>query len=131
MKFPWKCGINRLRIPHSLSEGGTHAMPYPIRKKFRGISSGKIDFDAQGFLDSAGVSRTVKEFQKDDVVFSQGDAAVSVLYIQKGGIRLSVVNESGKEAVIALLGPGDFFGEGCLAAQPLRIGNAVAISGST
>jgi CRP/FNR family transcriptional regulator, cyclic AMP receptor protein len=106
-------------------------MPKPSRKKSRAVSNGEIKFDAQAFLDSAGVSRRVKEFQKDDVIFSQGDAASNVLYIQNGGVRLSVVNESGKEAVIALLGPGDFFGEGCLAAQALRIGNAVAIGRST
>jgi len=106
-------------------------MVKPSSKKSREISSGKTGFDAQLFLDSAGVSRKVKEFQKDDVVFSQGDAASNVLYIQKGGVKLSVVNESGKEAVIALLGPGDFFGEGCLAGQPLRIGNAVALDRST
>ena len=106
-------------------------MPKSIRKKSGGVSTRETKFDAQAFLDSAGVSRRVKEFQKEDVIFSQGDAASNVLYIQTGGVRLSVVNESGKEAVIALLGPGDFFGEGCLAAQPLRIGNAIALDRST
>ena len=101
------------------------------RKKSRGAYPSKGDFDAQSFLDSAGVSRKVKEFQKADVIFSQGDPATTVLYIQKGGVKLSVVNQSGKEAVIAVLGPGDFFGEGCLAAQTVRIGNAVAIYPST
>ncbi|MFZ1974719.1 MAG: Crp/Fnr family transcriptional regulator [Terriglobales bacterium] len=88
-------------------------------------------FDAQGFLDSAGVSRKVAEFRKKETVFSQGDPGTNVLYIQKGGVRLSVVNESGKEAVVAVLGPGDFFGEGCLAGQPLRIGTATAITPTT
>jgi CRP/FNR family cyclic AMP-dependent transcriptional regulator len=106
-------------------------MVNPSRKKSRGTLALKGGFDAQAFLDSAGVSRKVKEFQKGGVIFSQGDPAESVLYIQKGGVKLSVVNESGKEAVIAILGPGDFFGEGCLAAQPVRIGNAVALHPST
>jgi CRP/FNR family transcriptional regulator, cyclic AMP receptor protein len=92
---------------------------------------GKHAFDAQAFLDSAGVARKVTEFKKKQAVFSQGDPAKSVLYIQKGGVRLSVVNETGKEAVVAILGPGDFFGEGCLAGQPIRIGTATAIAATT
>ena len=88
-------------------------------------------FDAQAFLDSAGVARRVVEFRKKGAIFSQGDPAKDVLYIQKGGVRLSVVNESGKEAVVAVLGPGDFFGEGCLAGQPVRIGTATAIAATT
>jgi len=88
-------------------------------------------FDAQDFLDSAGVARKVVEFKKRQTVFSQGDPGKHVLYVQKGGVRLSIVNETGKEAVIAILGPGDFFGEGCLAGQPLRMGTATAIIGTT
>jgi CRP/FNR family transcriptional regulator, cyclic AMP receptor protein len=88
----------------------------------------KRAFDAQAFLDSAGVSRKVMEFTKNETIFSQGDPGTTVLYIQKGGVKLSVVNETGKEAVVAVLGPGDFFGEGCLAGQPLRIGTATAIT---
>ncbi|MFZ3332858.1 MAG: Crp/Fnr family transcriptional regulator [Candidatus Acidiferrales bacterium] len=77
------------------------------------------------------MSRKVAEFKKKQTVFSQGDPGTDVLYIQRGGVRLSVVNESGKEAVVAVLGPGDFFGEGCLAGQPLRIGTATAITPTT
>jgi CRP/FNR family cyclic AMP-dependent transcriptional regulator len=84
-------------------------------------------FDAQAFLDSAGVARKVTEFKKKEAIFSQGDPAKNVLYIQKGGVRLSVVSETGSEAVVAILGPGDFFGEGCLTGQPIRIGSATAI----
>src|ERR1700693_1935760 len=91
----------------------------------------KSAFDAQAFLDSAGVARKVTEFKKKQVVFSQGDPAKNVLYIQKGGVRLSVVNDTGKEAVVAILGPSDFFGEGCLAGQPIRIGTATAIAATT
>jgi CRP/FNR family cyclic AMP-dependent transcriptional regulator len=88
-------------------------------------------FDAQAFLDSAGVARKVKEFKGAEVVYSQGDAAKSVMYLQSGGVKLTVVNEVGKEAVVAILGPGDFFGEGCLAGQPVRMGTAIAITPST
>ena len=88
-------------------------------------------FDAQAFLDSTGVARKVVEFKKDAAIFSQGDPSQNVLYIQKGGVKLSVVNETGKEAVVAILGSGDFFGEGCLAGQPLRIGSATAIAATT
>jgi CRP/FNR family cyclic AMP-dependent transcriptional regulator len=88
-------------------------------------------FDAQAFLDSAGVTRRVKELKKAELVYSQGDAAKSVMYLQEGGVKLSVVNEVGKEAVVAILGPGDFFGEGCLAGQSVRMGTAAAITRTT
>jgi CRP-like cAMP-binding protein len=91
----------------------------------------KVTFDVQTFLDSAGVAKHVREFHKTEIVFSQGDAAKSVMYIQKGGVKLSVVNEGGKEAVVAIRGPGDFFGEGCLAGQPVRMGKATAIAPSS
>ena len=87
----------------------------------------KAFFDAQIFLDSAGVARKIVEFPKNATIYAQGDPAKTVLYIRQGGVRLSVVNGSGKEAVVAVLKPGDFFGEGCLAAQPIRIGAATAI----
>ena len=91
----------------------------------------KALFNAQEFLDSAGVARQVAEFKRKETIFSQGDPCRSVFYIQKGGVRLSVVNESGKEAVVAVLGPGDFVGEGCLAGQPIRIGTATAVAPTT
>ncbi len=84
-------------------------------------------FDAQAFLDSAGVSRKVVEYRKSQKIYSQGDPATSVIYIQQGGVKLSVVNEVGKEAVVAILGPADFIGEGCLAGQEIRMGMATAI----
>jgi CRP/FNR family cyclic AMP-dependent transcriptional regulator len=102
----------------------------PKRPK-RAKAASKVQFNAQEFLDSAGVARKVAEFKKKETIFSQGDPCRSVFYIQKGGIRLSVVNESGKEAVVAVLGPGDFVGEGCLAGQPIRIGTATAIAPTT
>jgi CRP/FNR family cyclic AMP-dependent transcriptional regulator len=88
-------------------------------------------FDAQAFLDSAGVARKVTEFKRAEVLYAQGDAAKSVMYLQSGGVKLTFVNEVGKEAVVAILGPGDFFGEGGLAGQPVRMGTATAITPST
>src|SRR2546425_7205341 len=94
-------------------------------------SKQKGTFNAQAFLDSAGVARTIVEYRRADVIFTQGDPCESVLYIQKGGVKLAVLSETGREAVVAMLGPGDFFGEGCLAGQPVRMGSATAITGST
>ena len=85
-------------------------------------------FDAQTFLDLAGAARKPKEFKKTEVVYSQGDAANSVMFLQKGYVKLTVINEVGKEAVVAILGLGDFFGEGCLAGQSVRMGSATAIT---
>jgi CRP-like cAMP-binding protein len=84
-------------------------------------------FDVQAFLDSAGVSRRVVRFARGARAFAQGSPATSVFYIQSGQVKLSVVSRAGKEAVVAILGPGDFFGEGCLAGQPRRIGTATAM----
>ncbi|HKN61239.1 MAG TPA: cyclic nucleotide-binding domain-containing protein [Candidatus Acidoferrales bacterium] len=106
-------------------------MPQATAANTKPTSAKKPTFDLQDFLDTAGVSRKVAEFKKKETIFSQGDPAKNVLYIQKGGVRLSVVNETGKEAVVAVLGPGDFFGEGCLAGQPIRIGTASAITATT
>jgi CRP-like cAMP-binding protein len=88
-------------------------------------------FDAQTFLDTAGVARKVVEFRRSESIFSQGDAAETVMYIQKGGVKLSVVNGSGKEAVVAMFGPTDFFGEGCMAGQTIRMGTATAVTPTT
>jgi CRP/FNR family transcriptional regulator, cyclic AMP receptor protein len=100
-------------------------------KKPKNIPRETDGFDPQAFLDSAGVARKVKKFRRAEVVYSQGDAAKSVMYLQEGGVRLSVVSEGGKEAVVAMLGSGDFFGEGCLAGQSVRMGTATAITPST
>jgi CRP/FNR family cyclic AMP-dependent transcriptional regulator len=88
-------------------------------------------FNAQAFLGSAGIARKIVEYRRAEVIFTQGDPCESVLYIQKGGVKLSVLSKTGREAVVAMLGPGDFFGEGCLAGQPVRMGSATAITGST
>ena len=88
-------------------------------------------FDLQTFLDSAGAARTIRKYAKSSVIFSQGDAAAEVFYVQQGRVKLSVLSRSGKEAVVAILGRGDFFGEGCLAEQPRRIATATAMTAST
>ena len=88
-------------------------------------------FDAQAFLDSAGVARKVVEFQRNATIFTQGDSSKHVMYIQTGSVKLSVVNEVGREAVVAMLGPGDFFGEGCLAGQKVCMGTATASTPTT
>jgi CRP-like cAMP-binding protein len=87
-------------------------------------------FNARAFLASAGVSKTFAEYGRNETVFTQGDACDHVLYIQTGGVKLSVLSKTGREAVVAMLGPGDFFGEGCLAGQPVRMGSATAITPS-
>jgi CRP-like cAMP-binding protein len=90
-------------------------------------STQKPAFDTQVFLDTAGVARQIVKFRRSEKIYSQGDPVKGVKYIQSGGVKLSVVNEVGKEAVVAMLGPGDFFGEGCLAGQPVCMGTATAI----
>jgi CRP-like cAMP-binding protein len=84
-------------------------------------------FDLEAFLSSAGTARRVLDCRRKQRIFSQGDAANTVLYVQEGAVRLSVISAAGKEAVVGMMGPGDFFGEGCLAGQPLRMGSAIAL----
>jgi len=90
--------------------------------KSKRTSTRKRAFDVQAFLDSGGVARRVVGYGRSEKIYSQGDPATSVMYVQKGGVKLSVVNEVGKEAVVAILGPGDFFGEGGMAGQSVRMG---------
>ena len=85
-------------------------------------------FDLQAFLESSGVAGTVVEHRTGDVIYKQGDLCNTVLYVRKGGVTLRVLSHAGKEAVVAMLGPGDFFGEGALAGQPLRMATASATS---
>ena len=87
-------------------------------------------FNLQVFLESAGVARTIRKYTRSAVIFSQGDQATDVFYIQQGSVKLSVLSRTGKEAVVAVLGQGDFFGEGCLAGQPRRISTASAMGAS-
>jgi CRP/FNR family cyclic AMP-dependent transcriptional regulator len=87
--------------------------------------------EPQTFLDTSGMARRVAEFGKDEQIYGQGDAAKTVMYIQKGNVKFSVVSTSGKVAVVAMLGPNDFFGEGCMAGQSVRMGTATAITPTT
>ena len=91
----------------------------------------KRAFDAEAFLRSAGAGKTIVTYQPTDVIYSQGDASDSVLYIQEGAVKLSVLSHGGKEAVVAMLGPGDFFGERALAGHPVRLEAATAMSVTT
>ena len=93
-------------------------------------SPGAHVFNAQVFLDSTGLAKSTMQYARGANIFTQGDACDHVMYIQSGGVKLSVLSKNGKEAVVAMLGPGDFFGEGCLAGQQLRMGSATAITPS-
>jgi CRP-like cAMP-binding protein len=88
---------------------------------------GKPRFDIGRFLESTGMERRLVEYRRGATVFSQGDPATTVLYIRRGAVRLSVLSDKGKEAIVGMLGEGDFFGEGSLAGQPLRMGTATAV----
>jgi CRP/FNR family transcriptional regulator, cyclic AMP receptor protein len=91
------------------------------------VSTTAPAFDLKAILDSTGVARRVVRFAAGTEVFAQGAPANSVFYLQSGAVKLSVLSPTGKEAVVAMLGLGDFFGEGCLAGQPLRMSTAVAV----
>ncbi len=88
-------------------------------------------FDLKVFLESAGLGRKVVRFHRRETIFTQGDTANRIVYIQEGGVKLAVINESGREAVVAILGPGDFFGEGCLAGQSVCTATSSAIVPTT
>jgi CRP/FNR family transcriptional regulator, cyclic AMP receptor protein len=94
-------------------------------------NSGNPPFDVKLFLDSAGLGRKVAKFGAKETVFAQGDPAKNVIYIQEGGVKLTVVSETGKEAVVAILKPGDFVGEGCLAGQSICMVTATTITPTT
>jgi CRP/FNR family transcriptional regulator, cyclic AMP receptor protein len=107
--------------------------PKPVkrRRSRKKASLRSPAFDVKLFLDSAGLGRKVGRFRAKETVFAQGDPAKNVMYIQQGGVKLTVVNETGKEAVVAIVGPGDFFGEGCLAGQSICMATATAIAPTT
>ena len=87
----------------------------------------QLIFDAEGFLAKTGLGKTIKEYRKNQKVFSQGDAADAIFYIRQGRVKLTVVSKQGKEAVVGILGPGDFFGEACLAGQRQRVATATGL----
>jgi CRP/FNR family cyclic AMP-dependent transcriptional regulator len=94
-----------------------------VKKK----SKVKQPFDAGVYLESAGVKRKIISYRKRQTIFSQGDECHSVQYLQTGVVKITVNSSAGKEAVIALVEPGDFFGEGCISGQPLRVSTATAM----
>ena len=98
----------------------SRAKEHPMRR-------GKATFDPKIFLAKVGEGKTIFEYRKDQIVFSQGEVADAVFYIQQGKIKLTVVSQQGKEAVVAILGPGQFFGEGCLNGHALRIATTRAV----
>ena len=84
-------------------------------------------FDAGVYLETAGVQRKIVQFQKGQTIFKQGDAGHAVHFLQAGSVKITVNSSAGKEAIVALLGPGDFFGEGCISGQPMRVSTATAM----
>ena len=107
--------LNRVRLPDSI----------------RGSIKERQNFDPQTFLSTVDIGRTLAVFPENQTIFSQGEAADAVFYIQKGRIKLTVLSNSGKEATVAVLSQGDFFGEGCLTGQPLRMCSGTAMSDCT
>ena len=105
--------------------------PWPSNTRFTTKLEEKQACDVQLFLVSAGLRSNVHKFHEKLTVFAQGDPAKNVMYIQEGGVMLTVVNETGKEAVVAILGPGDFLGEGCLAGRSICMETATAIAPTT
>jgi len=89
---------------------------------------GKAPLDSKALVAAVPAGQTTRELQKGDTVFAQGDPADAVFFVQRGKLKLTVLSTQGKQAVTALLGPGDFFGEGCLAGQPMRMATAAAMT---
>ena len=91
----------------------------------------RTPFDAKSFLAMIGEGRSNARYRKSEIVFSQGDPSDAVFYVQAGKVQVAVISEQGKEAVVAMFGKGDFFGEGCLAGQTQRIATVTAMADCT
>jgi CRP/FNR family transcriptional regulator, cyclic AMP receptor protein len=91
-------------------------------------SKDKLSTDVISFLKATGIARNLTTYKRKDIIYCQGDSANTILYLKEGGVKLSVVSEAGKEAVVAVLGAGDFFGQRCLAGQSIRMGTATALT---
>src|SRR5450631_3639605 len=87
----------------------------------------KLPFDPKVFLAKVNGGRSISNYRKDQIIYTQGEPADSVFYIQSGKVKKTVVSEQGKEAVVGVFGTGDFFGEGCMTGQPLRLGTVSAV----
>jgi CRP/FNR family cyclic AMP-dependent transcriptional regulator len=105
--------------------------PRPSNIRFKVEFKGKQALDAQAFLDSEGSGRKIVSFRTKETVFAQGDPAQNVMYIQKGCVKLTVINQNGNEAVVEVLGPGDFLGVKCIAGRSIRRSTATAIVPTT
>jgi len=92
------------------------------------MAAKRTPFDPKAFLNKIGEGRSIAAYRKNRTIFSQGDSADALFYIQKGKVKLTVVSSRGKEAIVGLLGPADFFGEGCLAGQHRRMATAAALT---
>jgi len=103
----------------------------PPKRSHREGPAPEPPFDVEGYLESAGAARRIASFRSGAKVFAQGDPSDSVVYLQRGAVKISVLSKIGKEAVIAILAPGGFFGEGALAGQRVRIATATALMAST
>jgi CRP/FNR family transcriptional regulator, cyclic AMP receptor protein len=114
-----------------MSSAAARRVSNKVRRSSQKANSKIPVFDVKLFLDSAGLGRRISTLRRKETVFAQGDPAKTVMYIQDGGVKLTVVNETGKEAVVAILGPGDFFGEGCLAGQSICMASATTIAPTT
>jgi CRP/FNR family cyclic AMP-dependent transcriptional regulator len=102
----------------------------PVKKRPARPATAALSFNAKAFLDSAGVAKSVVRYRPGETIFTQGDDCEHVMYVKVGTVKLSVLSKSGREAIVGMLGSGDFFGEGCLAGQPVRMGSASATTSS-
>src|ERR1700747_1272508 len=123
-KQPTRTWVRRVPTPFRLR---LQNMRKIAAKKAAQTAGNQQGFDLRAFLDTAGLSRKILKFRPSETIYSQGDSAKGGYYIQKGGAKLSVINAGGKEAVLAILGPSDFFGEGCMAGQPISMGTATSV----
>jgi CRP/FNR family cyclic AMP-dependent transcriptional regulator len=105
---------------------GVHKLAEKVMPKERKVRASGA-FSASEYLETAGIKRKIVSYRKRQTIFSQGEVAQSVFYLRSGSVKIAVTSSTGKEAVIALLHPGDFFGEGCIAGQPLRVARASAM----
>ena len=119
--------MGRVKVDHGFVSGSLQKRPGTRKNRAVVGKTVVAGFDPKAFLAKVSDGTVISKYQKDQIVFSQGDVADAVFYIQKGKIKLTVVSERGKEAVVGLLGPGHFFGEGCLNGHPLRVTTASTI----
>jgi CRP/FNR family transcriptional regulator, cyclic AMP receptor protein len=105
--------------------------PLRVLASPKNANSKSFAFKVESFLDSTALRKSISLFKRKDIIFRQGDPAKEVFYIQKGSVKLIVVNEFGREAVVAIFGPGDFIGEGCLTTQSISVATAICIAPTT